>query len=84
MVAEDDWRLLIGGGLSRFILAADLDEGKHFGARNKIRAKDQIELTVGGQTCIYDSDLALDLDIALKVARVFWRDHTLSPLVDWT
>jgi hypothetical protein len=84
LIGKNDVELLIGGGSGRFIITAVIDDDKHVSARAAGPSGEDIELTVGGQTGVYSSQIVWDLDTALRASRVFWRDNVLDPELPWS
>ncbi len=59
--SDGDHQLLVGGGSGQYILTVLFDDENHVSARDETRSGNKIELTIGGQTGIYDSELVWDL-----------------------
>ena len=84
LLADEGLQLLIGGGNGQFVMTVILDEDRHLTAKDENKPIGKIELTVGGQTGIYDSQIVWDLQTTLECARLFWQDNTLHPSVTWS
>jgi hypothetical protein len=84
LLGENNHELVVGGGNGHFVLIANLDEDTHLTALDEDKPKEEIELTVGGQTGVYTAQMIWDEETALRVVSIFYQLNRLDPLLTWS